>query len=76
MTVPPPSEDQPEHDPSSVAYRAWMEHVGHNDAGKRCDKCVNAPLGNPRLGCEDGKRLYAAYRYARIAKAFPTAGAS
>jgi hypothetical protein len=77
MTViPPPSDDQPEQDPSTVAYRAWMSHVKFNDAGKQCDVCAEAPMGNPQLGCEDGKRLWAGYRFARIAKALPVTDGS
>lgn len=77
MTViPPPGNDQPEDDPSTVAYRAWMSHVGHNDAGERCEACTSAPLANPNLGCEEGRRLWAGYRYARIAKALPVSDGS
>lgn len=53
-------------DSVTLAYRAYMRHVGHNKASEQCDQCV-ANRSEPTQGCAEGQRLWGLYRLSRIA---------
>lgn len=59
-----PVEDR-DFDPWYEAWGAFFEHLQPSAPGASpCPVCVAAP--GPNLGCDEGRRLYGAYRLARI----------
>jgi hypothetical protein len=52
-------------DPYMTAWTAYVDHV-HPRTEERppCPVCVG--VASPTAGCEEGQRLYGAYRLARI----------
>ena len=62
--------DKPASPEEEAFWETWGDFLRHvaPDTGPRCAEC--AASEGPGGGCEEGKRLYEAYRQARTNKEF------